>query len=115
MERLTIRDGNEIYFNCGEKVDITEKEMKHMMLKRLARYEDAEEQGRTVSLPCCVGDMVYYRKGMFIYGDDVKCIVLDGLDNQVIVDGNHCYMFSDFGVNVFLSREEAEKALEGKT
>ena len=109
-------------------------------IDKLARYEDAEEQGRIVVLPeptpdidfmqifnlamadaedrafvlpCKVGDMVYYRKGQYIYGDDVKRIVLDGLDNQVIVDANHCYTFSDFGVKVFLSREEAEKALEG--
>lgn len=81
---------------------------------KLARYEDAEESGLMVKIPCKVGDMVYYRKGQYIYGDDVKRIVLDGVDNQVIVDGNHCYTFSDFGVNVFLTREEAEKRNEGK-
>ena len=81
---------------------------------KLAKYEEAEEQGTLVKIPCKVGDMVYYRKGQYIYGDDVKSIVLDGMDNQVIIDSNHCYMFSDFGVKVFLSREEAERALEGK-
>lgn len=81
--------------------------------EKLARYEDAEEQGRLIVLPCKVGDMAYYRKGQYIYGDDVKRVVLDGMDNQVILDANHCYLFSDFGSKVFLSREEAEKALEG--
>lgn len=80
---------------------------------KLAKYEEAEEQGTLVKIPCKVGDMVYYRKGQYIYGDDVKRIVLDGLDNQVIIDANHCYTFSDFGVKVFLSRKEAEVALKG--
>lgn len=103
MERLTEwRNGHGAIVKNGENY-----------IDKLAMYEDAEEQGRLIVLPCCVGDMVYYRKGKYIYGDDVKRIVLDGLDNQVIVDANHCYTFSDFGVKVFLSREEAEKALEG--
>lgn len=29
------------------------------LYSRLARYEDAEEQGRLIVLPCKVGDMVY--------------------------------------------------------
>jgi len=108
---------------------------------KLAAYEDAEEEGRWVALPpktqdvdfmrifelitadgegraiilpCKVGDMVYYRKGQYIYGNDVKRIVLDGIDNQVIVDANHCYTFSDFGVKVFLTSEVAEAALKGE-
>ena len=84
------------------------------LYKRLAVLEDAQDWGRMVTIPCKVGDMVYYRKGQYIYGDDVKRIVLDGIDNQVVVDENHCYTFSDFGVKVFLTREEAEKRNEGK-
>jgi hypothetical protein len=84
-------------------------------LEHLAQYEDAEESGLLVRLPCKVGDMVYYRKGQYIYGDDVKRIVFDGMDNYVIVDANHCYTFSNFGAKVFLTREEAEATLKGET
>ena len=132
MERLTICDGNEIYFNCEEKVDITEKEMKHLMLKRLARYEDAEEQGRLIVLPCKVGDTVwtnlawsgwYFRKTDMPYKARVVFIGINGADKlgggcfNVIYDkGEHMmqFDFSDIGKTVFLTREEAEKALEAK-
>ena len=110
-------------------------------LERLAQYEDAEEQrrmvvlpeptpdidymrilnlvmadaeDRVIVLPCKVGDIVYYRRGSYTIGDDVKRIVLDGMDNQVIIDHNHSFMFSHFGRTVWSSREEAEAALKGK-
>jgi len=76
---------------------------------------DAEENGLLVRLPCKVGDMVYYRRGGYIIGDDVKRIVLDGIDGQVIVDHNHAYTFYDFGLNVWTSREDAEAALKGES
>ena len=41
MERLTIREENEIYVYCGKRVDITEKEIINMIAEKLAAYEDA--------------------------------------------------------------------------
>ena len=78
---------------------------------KLAAYEDAEEQGRLVILPCKVGDMVYYRRGRDIIGDTVDRIIIDGIDNQVLVGAHKVFTFWDFGRNVFLTREEA--ALKG--
>lgn len=81
---------------------------------KLAAYEDAEEQGRLVVLPCKVGDMVYYRCGSNPYafqrniiGDTVERIILDGIDNQVLVGAHKVYLFRDFGRNVFLKEAEA--------
>ena len=74
----------------------------------------AEEQGRLVVLPCKVGDMVYYRRGRDTIGDTVERIILDGIDNQVLIGAHKVYLFWDFGKNVFLTRKEAEKSLEGK-
>lgn len=82
-------------------------------IDKLATYEDAEEQGRLVVLPCKMGDMVYYRRGRDIIGDTVERIIIDGIDNQVLVGAHKAYMFCDFGRNVFLTREEAEAALKG--
>lgn len=84
------------------------------VLQKLAAYEDAEEQGRLVILPCKVGDMVYYRRGRDIIGDTVERIIIDGIDNQVLAGAHKAYMFCDFGRNVFITREEAEATLKGE-
>lgn len=82
--------------------------------EKAIKIAEARRENRLVILPCKVGDMVYYRRGSYIIGDDVKRIILDGIDNQVIIDHNHSFMFSDFGSKVWASREEAEAALKGK-
>ena len=119
MERLTERNNgaNRINCNnCGAKGNcIIPNTCLCEITDRLAAYEDAEEQGLSVRLPCKVGDMVYYRRGRDILGDTVERIIIDGIDNQVIVGAHKVFMFWDFGRNVFTSREEAEVVLnEGR-
>lgn len=71
-------------------------------IEKLAMYENAETEGRLVILPCKVGDTVYMIHRRF--------------------DGSDCIRETEFwwtdipqlGKTVFLSREEAEKALEAK-
>lgn len=84
------------------------------MYKKLARYEDAEESGLLVRLPCKVGDMVYYIRGNNICGDTVKNIVVDEIGNRIFLDYGRNFEFSDFGVKLFLTYEEAQKAMEAK-
>ena len=79
---------------------------------RVIRLLDADDEGRLLVLPCKVGDMVYFRRGRDIIGDTVERIVLDGM-NQVFVGAHKVFIFRDFGKTVFLTREDAEKALEG--
>jgi hypothetical protein len=88
-------------------------------IDKLARYEDAEEHGRLIVLPCKIGDTVYYIKTLqngadtkVIEQDTVKRIIFDGIDNQIVISYSHSFMMSDFNRLLFLSREEAEKALE---
>ena len=50
MERLTVHVGNEIWVECGDKIDITEKGIIELLKTKLAAYEDLEEQGRMVML-----------------------------------------------------------------
>lgn len=88
------------------------------MLDKLAAYEDAEEQGRFVILPCKVGDTVWSR--------DVEpwtVVSVEWFSRRVTQ--LHCkspvtgrgMTFSvgkrSLGKTVFLTREEAEAALKG--
>lgn len=79
---------------------------------RLASYEDAVEKGLLVACPCKVGDMAYYIRGTTIYGDTVERIVIDGIDNQIVLNANRAYLFCDVGGSLFFSYAEAEAALK---
>ena len=75
--------------------------------KKLAAYEDAEEQGLLLRLPCKVGDSVY----RFWYADGkaykVQTQVIRTLANLVAIMES-----GEFGKSVFLSLEEAEAKLK---
>ena len=90
------------------------------IIDKLAEYETAEEEGRLVVLPCNVGDTVYLI-------DDIDCVFeresivteieidKDGVTIMIQDEIPICssgYNLSDFGEVVFLTREEAEKALK---
>ena len=81
--------------------------------KKLAEYEDLEEQGRLIKLPCKVGNKIYTVEDGYVY--DFKA------DTIEVRKENGKYIFciaymdfkaEDFGKTVFLTKEEAEKALE---
>ena len=84
-------------------------------LNRLAEYEDAEEQGLLVSLLYKVGDTIYR------CGDPIKKIYewqiayVEVYDDETVFvdDSDNTFVEADIGKTVFLTREEAEKALEG--
>lgn len=99
------------------------------MYSKLKEYEDLEEQGKLLRLPCEIGDILY------ILTDDsptrfeeTKCqsIVFYSKNNFVVYApcqyddwGNAKWKLKrkDFGKTVFLTRQEAEQALkemEGK-
>lgn len=120
MERLTIKlDGrNAIRLGraYGASIEaMPDFENMHLtgdVADRLAAYEDAVESGFLVACPCKVGDMAYYIRGTTIYGDTVERIVIDGLDNQIILNANRAYLFCDVGGSLFFSYAEAEAALK---
>lgn len=79
----------------------------------------AEKDGRLLVLPCKVGSMIYRFQRYF---DDatltskikIKPCVVESVSTKCIITTDHVVMlFSDFGKTVFLTHEEAEKALEG--
>ena len=95
--------------------------------ERLKEYEDLEEQGRLVKLPCKVGDTVYYISEGFIEPCTVETIFISDYTDK---DGNCSYIaeihydredcpyvsteiyFTDIGKTVFLTQAEAEQKLK---
>ena len=77
-------------------------------IDRLAEYETAEEEGRLVVLPCKVGRTVYcilYTLAFGEIGDKAE-------KHYFITETKFEYgMIDDLNETVFLTREEAEKAL----
>lgn len=145
MKRLTKRIGSKVFMshdNCVYKntslaCNITT--CYNVALNRLAEYEDMEEQGLLVRLPCKVGDTVYwimecscrnidgvYSKCEFYgyepdYGADceicnrpegTKCPHQYRISAGRAKEQNILMIARNLGKTVFLTREEAEKALE---
>ena len=116
-ERLTERNANgtaksRMSATCREDAWQNEADI----LDRLCDLEDKIEQGKILELPCAVGEYVYRIIGentpkpwiwhweiveIMIYPDEI--VYRDDSDN--IIENK------DFGKTVFLTREEAEKAL----
>ena len=71
-------------------------------LDKLAEYEDLEEQGRLISLPCKVGDTVYH----VVQGRIVEVSNVDLFFLLLSVAENR------FNNSVFLTKAEAEQKLK---
>lgn len=110
MERLTerikrLQKDDLIVYTNGKYEDTIPAEMTNddirAVLKKLAAYEDLEEQGLLVRLPCKVGTEVYY---------------ILGIPNKTPCTIDKCvFELSDIdkiGESLFLTREETEKKLE---
>ncbi len=72
-------------------------------VKKMLEFIKADKDGRVVILPCKMGDTVYYVSPTSVRRTD---------DIVPIKFLNH--WFEEFGKTVFVTREEAEKALAGK-
>ena len=82
---------------------------------RLKQYEDMEEQGLLVRLPCKVGDTIY-RCGdpiKKIYEWQIAYVEVYEDETVFVDDSDNTFVEADIGKTVFLTREAAEKALEG--
>ena len=89
------------------------------MIKKLATYEDLEEQGLLVRLPCKVGDTVYVPTRVLVSEFKITAIFCDihgtyfyWLFYCGIYERTSGFSERDIGKTVFLTREEAEKKLE---
>lgn len=93
----------------------------HSALMELKKYQEADKDGRLVVLPCKVGDRLYEvtgRKTISVYKVRAIRVELFGLFiERDIVEGFVWQSLAginagEIGKTVFLTREEAEKALE---
>lgn len=124
MERLTERENDRLIFvkqDNGEYIPAYWDEDNFKAIEKLAAYEDAEEQGLLVRLPCKVGDTVYVKLSAYCKSKYAEAQVRDytyftSCGFCVVVTSTkfekQSIPFSEFGKTVFLTREEAEKKLE---
>lgn len=97
------------------------------LYRKLSDYEDLEEQGLLVKLPCRVGDLVYFIKSAFsmaAFPIDAKVVSIRGIncDGEVmylaITNYNKLdrhFTSVDVGKTVFLTKESVKKALAYQT
>ena len=141
MERLTERYKDSIantvlIRECGGKLckdicndiecDCSKCELEKA-LEKLADYEDLEEQGLLVRLPCKVGDMVWendfgypesYEIKAFSYGYCDSYVEPDIEDQIIFYYENYsgsitgAFPMSEIGKTVFLTHKKAENKLE---
>lgn len=112
MDRLTLRNSDGTY---SQPTSLTFEKLFY----KLAEYEDLEEQGRLIKLPCKVGDTVYVNSwGGKAEPHKVRKITMPFVyanlvtDKGVSKEGTMDFYIDEFEKSVFLSKAEAEKALE---
>lgn len=131
MERLTQKapDSEMVWFKDKERLFEPCEMSAHqsrLAIAKLAAYEQAEEQGLLLRLPCKVGDKVYQISENFIEQCTVESIFLGNYRDR---NGNWCNMaeiyydrydcpyvsteiyFTNIGETVFLTKAEAEAKL----
>lgn len=83
------------------------------VFNKLCEYEDAEEQGKLIRLPCKVGDTIYlvdFEEKMWDEAT-VNSIEVDTRDNRVLINSDYEVGTWSEDSYVFYSKEEAEQAL----
>lgn len=114
MERLTEPIGNGEY-NELEPVNIDYDEYSYInfekLVNKLGEYEDLEEQGLLLRLPCKVGDTIYK---VSVWG---RSNFDNKLKYRIEEHTFHIWWLPDMGKISFTTREEAEaklRELEGE-
>lgn len=105
MERLTQTSGKGgVAFTFDLDITCQPSEAKKILklAEKLKSYEDAEEQGRLIKLPCKVGDTVYH----VVQGRIVEVSNVDLFFLLLSVAENR------FNNSVFLTKSEAEAKLK---
>ena len=102
-------------------MNIKPEEISSVIKERLKHYEDLQEQGRLVVLPCKVGDTVYHVQDVVDVGVVLRVQSAMRVDETTAISMvvryesgmNYCHLSDEIGKTVFLTREEAEAALKG--
>ncbi len=125
MERLTERNPLWIDDEMWERACEPDCEEIDAVYRKLKDYEDAEEQGLLLRLPCKIGDTLYrVNKGakepvimmriiqLYIkqIHKDRTVMRIDAINDADM--GESCYLPCDIGERIFLTRAEAEAKLK---
>ena len=83
-------------------------------LDRLEKLAEADKDGRLLVPPCKVGDVLYRASPSGVVVHRVANVMYRGLTSRWYIDTipNLPYAAEELGKTTFLTREEAEKALE---
>ena len=104
MERLTTK-------GCTyHSLDFMEDGV-YEMANKLREYEDLEEQGLLLKLPCKVGYMAYHPSSFWNRVFEYAVISISVDKENIWIKCGNGYSFI-FGREIFLTKAEAEKALE---
>ena len=108
-DEVTTYDPIDVYNNSYSQINFQN------ILRKLARYEDLEEQGRLIELPCEIGDTIWTIDPDINFIDDFKVTDIDIVKEGIAICNHYLGYscdFNDFGNTVFLTREEAEAKLK---
>ena len=94
---------NSYYSNCEEG---------YCAMEKLADYEDLDEQGRLIKLPCKVGDTVYVIVGKNISAQKIQRATIDSEMKIEFCTKRRGFALFDIGKTVFLTESEAEAKLK---
>ena len=112
--RYVMKDGSDAEIGYFKNYDAFYSHM--LMVQKLAEYEDLEEQGLLLRLPCKVGTSVYM-VGQDCGGDTLDCMRGDCegcpyLYSFVEENKFETYMLEDIDKTIFLTQAEAEQKLK---
>ena len=124
MDRLTESNPSWIDDELWERACEPDCEEIDAVYRKLKEYEDLDEQGRLVKLPCSRGDKIYFIKSAFSMAHfpiEAKITSICGVDcdNDVMYSSiteynkiDRRFKSSDIGKTVFLTKSEAEQKLK---
>lgn len=125
MERLTESNPSWIDDELWERACEPDCEEIDAVYRKLKEYENLEERGRLVKLPCKVGDTVYYFSGGYykniknwkitpikVTEFNIKVNKSGKLIPLAMIANGTRYPMSSIGKTVFLTKSEAEAKLK---
>jgi hypothetical protein len=124
IDVLAVREhAMEFYFRLKAYEDMVDLEtLNNTPISRLAELAEADRDGRVVVKPCKVGETVYFARanpilqykvtGYEMGEASISQVRSKHIDKETGLTFNFTFRPGSIGKTVFLSREEAEKALE---
>jgi hypothetical protein len=121
MERLTLEEEITHIMKVAVQLELDNEKIRsenYKLLQELKTYEDLEEQGLLVRLPCKLNGTLYsvnYSNKTIAENTIIKISINDHVKRFYCIDDNlreRIFFSRRIGENVFLTREEAKKKLE---